>query len=385
MSESPANRPRLVDFIEENLEPILQEWEDYARSLPPGPVLDVVALRDHAREMLVALVDDLGSPQSERAREAKGKGGQTGRSPLAIAASSHAAGRVLERFTLSELVSEFRAIRASVLRLWLRAGVQKAPDAEEELMRFNEAIDEAVAASVARYTREVEKSRHLLLGMLGHDLRNPLHLIRLSAEMLSRFGAQDRDSKTSVERILNGTYQIDRLVGTLIDYARSELVGQPEARRTPTDIGSICSICVDQSRATNPQRKVHLSVTGDTKGSWDEGQIHQMLMNLILNAFNHGDKKGEVSVTASGRDEDVTVTVHNRGTPIPPDTLADLFRPLHERLAQSPVDLTEGSSGLHLGLYIAQQVAQVHGGAIQVTSNAEDGTTFTVTLPKGQA
>ena len=181
---------RLAEFITANQEPILVEWEAFARTRgAAGGGMDVAALRDHAAEMLTVIAADLNTPQGSAAQAEKGKGrapaephsadAGTGR---LTAAAEHGAGRAESGFTVEQMVSEFRALRASVIRLWTAAraggrdGASGALDATavEDLTRFHEAIDQALAESVTRYTQDINESKEMFLAILGHDLRTPL-------------------------------------------------------------------------------------------------------------------------------------------------------------------------------------------------------------------
>jgi signal transduction histidine kinase len=190
---------RLSVFILENMEPILLDWVEFASSL--GDVtseMDDVSLRDHAELILRAVATDLETSQSDAQQEAKSSGDAPARPkhlPVS-AATSHGVVRAEEGFSLEQMVSEYRALRASVLRLW--AKVQTAPDPEsfQELMRFNEAIDEALADSIKTYSGTVDqlavsKARYRMQALgtlsagLGHDMANVLMPMRMCLSTLA--------------------------------------------------------------------------------------------------------------------------------------------------------------------------------------------------------
>src|SRR5512140_1776754 len=169
---------RLSDFILANREPILAEWQTFALSCAPASgSMDVAALRDHADAMLLVMAADLATPQGRLEQSEKSKGHALADDPQAVtAAEQHGAGRAESGFTVEQMVAEYRALRASVIRLWTREGELGRADIED-LTRFNEAIDQALAESVTRYDHDVEQSKELFLAMLGHDLRTPLGAI----------------------------------------------------------------------------------------------------------------------------------------------------------------------------------------------------------------
>lgn len=166
----------LANFITNNLEVILQEWEEYANSLAPGKNMNKVALRDHAKAMLESMAKDLMAPQSVKQEEKKSKGHTEylGRysKMLDETAGLHAIGRFDSGFSIQDLVSEFRALRASVLRLW-----EKNPQVTQlsdlnEISRFNESIDQALAESVDVYANQKERNIRLFETVL---LSSPDH------------------------------------------------------------------------------------------------------------------------------------------------------------------------------------------------------------------
>jgi signal transduction histidine kinase len=177
---------RLAEFILANREPILAEWETFARTCAPaGHAMDIAALRDHAGAMLTVIAADLQEPQTRLAQSEKSKGRAPEADPAVVtAAGEHGSGRADSGFTVDQMVAEYRALRASVIRLWTRAeGALEAGDIED-LTRFNEAIDQSLAESVASFNQNVEEAKETFLAILGHDLRTPLGAIRTSAEFM---------------------------------------------------------------------------------------------------------------------------------------------------------------------------------------------------------
>ena len=178
---------RLADFILENREPILHAWEEFARTCAPASgSMDVAALRDHADQMLSVIAIDLQTPQGRLDQAEKSKGHAfKAENDDATAAEEHGAGRAESGFTVEQMVAEYRALRASVIRLWTaRAKGEWGPVEVEDLIRFNEAIDQSLAESVTRFTQELEESKEKFLAILGHDMRTPLAAISTSARFM---------------------------------------------------------------------------------------------------------------------------------------------------------------------------------------------------------
>src|SRR5688572_1561857 len=182
---------RLADFILSNIEPILAEWEAFARGIAPGAKMDSLALRDHAEEILLATARDMRSAQSatERSDKSRGRAYQGGDgTALNGASETHAVGRLGSGFDLLEVVSEYRALRASVLQLWRDSGPGPDECDVDDLTRFNESIDQSITKAVSSYTKRVNQSRDLFLAILSHDLRSPLNAIAMSAALLPQLG-----------------------------------------------------------------------------------------------------------------------------------------------------------------------------------------------------
>lgn len=177
---------RLSDFILKNQEPILLAWEEFARSVDtPMPAMDTRGLRNHAEYILRTVALDMRTAQTEQQQIDKSQG----LGPLAndeSAAQTHALTRLMAGFTLDQMVSEYRALRSSVLRLWLTHGYAGEDHQVEDMIRFNEAIDQALVESIGSYGRAVETTRKMVLGVLGHDLRTPLSAVTMGADLLRK-------------------------------------------------------------------------------------------------------------------------------------------------------------------------------------------------------
>jgi signal transduction histidine kinase len=193
---------RLADFILSNTEPILQEWEAFARGIAPGAKMDNLALRDHADAILLATVHDMKTSQSASQRAAKARGRPLDDGVALNGASElHAVGRLGSGFDLMEVVSEYRALRASVLELWRDSAPEAHERDVEDLTRFNESIDQSLTKAVSSYTKRVDQSRDLFLAILSHDLRNPLNSIAMSAALLPQLTNSNSESTQTASQI----------------------------------------------------------------------------------------------------------------------------------------------------------------------------------------
>jgi len=376
---------RLPSFIRDNMEPILQEWEDFARTIePPALTMDDEALRDHARLMLLAFSADLDGDQSDEERATKSRGlGRRGRGDSA--AEAHAEARLLCGYTVAQLVSEYRALRSSVLALW-GAAVERGPKVDmgfmmKDMMRFNEAVDQAVAESVARYEQLVKRSQNMFLAILGHDLRNPLGTLVSGSSFVMQAGDIPPKYILAATRMFSSAKRMSKLVNDLIDFTRTHLGPGMPIRARQGDLVSVCAQVVDEMRTFHPERSIEFQAPPQLDAVFDDGRIAQMLSNLIGNAIQYGSVDTPVKVGLNDDGEEIVVVVNNQGAPVPPDKIASIFEPLVRVAANIHSDYAERTS-LGIGLFISREIAVAHGGRISVVSNAENGTTFEVTIPR---
>ena len=372
---------RLADFIEENSELILSEWVTFAKSCgPAGSTMDLTALRDHALEMLSTIVADLRTPQSEAQRVEKGKGNAAADDDAADSpAEVHGAGRAESGFTVGEMVAEYRALRASVIRLWTRAKGTLTGGDLDDLLRFNEAIDQALAESITRYTMDVDHSKEMFLAILGHDLRSPLGAITMASQFMLDTGELQEPHLTLTARTALSAQRMSRMVGELLDFTRSRLGNGVPVTRAEMDLGRELANVVSETMAAHPDAVIQVDRSGDLHGSWDCARLTQMLTNLLANAVQHGTPRSPIRVSARGEAKDVVIEVRNRGVTIPPADLQGIFGPFKRLSGPRSAD-PAGSLGL--GLYIVERIVTAHGGTITVSSSDDVGTAFTVHLPR---
>ena len=372
---------RLSEFILSNLAQILTEWEAFARTVLPGKNLDKLALLDHAPEILKAIALDMETRQTdlEQAEKSKGRGPRT--AVQDTAAESHSTQRLREGFNQVQIVAEYRALRASVIRLWLSNSPQ--PDASElyQLTRFNEGIDQALTESTVRFMQDVEASRDFALAVLAHDLRNPLNAVVTSAECLKMTKAHDEETITTLTSIIfESGIQMSKLIDTLLDFTGTRLGRSLSVKREPLALRLILEQTVASFSAAYPDRTIQLHCNEDPRCAVDAVRIRQMFSNLVANAIQHGAETSPITVTAYMACDEVVIEVHNDGPPIPASSISTIFDFAPTKSSQEPAVTTQ-SNHLGIGLYITRKIAEAHGGGISVISTGNDGTTFEVRLP----
>jgi signal transduction histidine kinase len=373
----------LAAFIRSKEEAIVAEWEAFAKTyLPSAAHMDRVALRDHVIGLLRFIANDLETSETEgeRSEKAKGQGPKEGGAHDS-AAETHAALRFTGGFDTIEMISEFRALRASVIKLW-RAEWSKVETSEilPDLLRFNEAIDQVMTESLARFTQKFTHSGSLFVGTLVDDFRGPLVAVSNSAHELLIKGKLDDEQIKRVSQIETSISRVNRLVSDLIDAVRIRLdTGMPIAP-APMDIGTAVQEAVKEVQAAHPNRKILVETSGNLKGEWDPSRIGQILSNLIGNALLVGLKTSAIEVAAKGStSEEVILSVHHEGA-IPPDAIATVFDPLPRGTKENQIQSEKAR--LDLGLFVTKGIVTAHGGKITVSSSEEEGTTFTAHLPR---
>jgi signal transduction histidine kinase len=378
---------RLADFILSNIESVLAEWEVFARTIGAGKHLDQLALRDHAGKILQATARDMKTAQSASEREHKSKGATLGgksSDALETASDLHALDRLGLGFDMLEVMSEYRSLRASVLRLWHESGPGADERDVDDITRFNESVDQSLAKAVASYTRRVDQARDIFLAVLSHDLRNPLNSIAMTAHMVPHLADDPAEAVECSQQIARSVSVMERMISDLLDYTRTRLGAGMPVKPAPVDLAVLGRDLFDEYRAAFPARDIRLRAEGDLHGLWDHDRMRQALSNLLGNALQHGSVDFPVVVSLRGAPSEVSVEVHNGGPPILPAELPRIFNPLVRGTdAEHPRRNRPGSIGM--GLYIAREVAKSHGGRIDVDSTDADGTSFTIHIPRTAA
>jgi signal transduction histidine kinase len=376
---------RLSEFIIENMEKILVEWELFAKTLfPAAQAMDSLALRDHARQILNAVAKDIETPQTDREQSDKAKG--LAESPLAgeeTAATIHGLLRQMVGFDLNQLGSEYRALRASVIKLWKAQGAELDDSGFYEMMRFNEAIDQALAESIASYANGVNRSRQTFLAILGHDLRSPLNSVSMAAAYLSASESLDALQLDVARRIKRNVSTMSRMIDDLLEYAGGQLGRKIPINPEAEDMEKICRLALEEVQAAHPKVIFNFEKSGDLKACFDPARFQQVLSNLLNNAAKYGGYDMPVTLSAQGESgETITVRVKNFGRPIPLESLQVIFDPLVQVTVSESNSGSGRSTSLGLGLFIAKEIVEGHNGTIEASSSETEGTIFTCQIPR---
>ncbi|MFM9435250.1 signal transduction histidine kinase [Janthinobacterium sp. CG_23.3] len=378
---------KLYDFIGEHMEAILAEWEAFARTLDPATNhMSAVALRDHARQILQTIALDINTTQNsaQQFEKSQGMADDDADSDEHSAASIHGALRQASHFSLLQLSAEFRALRATVLRLWLPQVRTMSAGRVDEMVRFNEAIDQALAESIVTYSARAEQTRDLFLAVLGHDLRAPLSTMSLAGQLLLRPDTPPEKVLQIAARVKRSAHLMVSMVDDLLGYTRTQLGSGMPMVLLHADLGNICQSAIEDAKAVHPACEFELSAAGRLGGAFDSVRLHQLCTNLFVNAAQYGAKGRPVLVDVRGEGEQVVLRVTNFGAVIAQASLQAIFQPLIQLEADEEQDARPRTS-LGLGLFVAREIALAHGGGIAATSSEAEGTVFTVRLPRGAA
>ena len=182
-----------------------------------------------------------------------------------------------------------------MVKLWRSHLSKEHHGALDDLARFNQSIDQALAESIASYADELGRSRDTFLAILGHDLRSPLSAVSMSGHYLSRTAMlAGKQEVLAVARIQRAAEKMDAMVKDLLEYTRTRLGrGIPISRRA-CDIGRLCEAAIEEMRSGHPGRAFRFGVSGELRGSFDSARLEQVFANLLNNAVQHGAQDSPV-------------------------------------------------------------------------------------------
>jgi signal transduction histidine kinase len=401
----------LAEFILSNLDPILSDWDDNARSTVSPQNLDRAALRDHAEQILREVARDMGSLQSLQEQQSKSEGnappGTRGETPAQV----HGTGRFEVGFDMEQLVGEYRALRATVMRQWVPSLCADGPHATQEIIRFNEAIDQAIMESIARFVvdyqdairarleaearwRGAEASDRLkstFMATMSHELRTPLNsIIGFNDVVLKGMAGDVNPEQTRQLGMAKASaLHLLALVNDVLDLSKLE-AGQLEVQGETFDIRASVERVIASMRAAASAKRLSLRVDvapelGEVAS--DRRRVEQILSNLLSNAVKFTDQ-GSVTVSVDTMAEFTSSTrtlglpgirfrVNDSGIGIKAEDMENLFKPF----CQLDNGRARQDDGTGLGLVISQRLAALLGGEVTVESQWMKGSTFTFTMP----
>lgn len=399
---------RLAEFIVVHHEPILIEWEAFARSIWPAdldsPGTDPATLRDDAGAILQASAAEMTSTQSadQQCEKSKGEGNHTVAGVrMDRASEKHGSERYASGFELWAVISEYRALRASVIRLWRESNPKPDSHELEDVTRFNECMDQSLTEAVRSYTEQVARDRGTLLenervarreaedanrakdmflATLSHEMRTPLNAIVGWVSILRTADCNAGNLAKGLEVIERNTKAQARLIEEVFDVSRI-VSGKFRLEISECDLVELIQAGMDSVRPAAEAKGITLAAELDSAArlaSCDPARINQVLWNLLSNSMKFTDKGGNVSVTLTRDGSDLRIAVSDDGQGISAELLPFVF----DRYRQADNSSRRQYGGLGLGLSIVKYVAEMHGGTVEAQSAGEGhGSTFIIRLP----
>ena len=295
--------------------------------------------------------------------------------------------------TAQTLFTAIGGLMISVLLFLLVRSLLDARAATEQSARAERGqreLAESLLASERTARRSAEEQQALaarqvqfgemLVGIVSHDLRNPVNVILLNAELLQRSGLPP-SLERSVGRIQEACRMSLALIRDLLDFTQARLGSGIRVTPAPGDLMEIVGKAVEELQAINAGRQLTVHTSGDGAGQWDADRVAQVVSNLVTNALVHGQPGTPVTISVAADPGRAVLSVHNFGEPIPLELHGSIFEPLHQGNGRQG----GGARNIGLGLYIVSQIVHAHGGRVDVVSTASDGTTFRVELPRSAA
>lgn len=373
-----AQPSHISSFITSNLEQILVEWEAFAATF--GAVADrmsAVELRDHAKQILEFIAEDIKHNESAAESALKSQGRSARPTDNSSASSIHGRLRHTSGFTLLQLIAEYRALRASVLRLWAEQNPGYSDVSTRDMTRFNESIDQSLAEAAVAYSEKANQTRDMFIAILGHDLRSPIAATALAGSFLTKAGVGDEQTHQIGVRVKRSAATMSGMVNDLLELARTQMGDGIPIVRQRCDIMEVCQWSIEDACAAHPYSRFVLETEGDLLGMFDSARLQQVVANLLNNAAQYGERNAPVVIHASGNAPEVTIEVRNRGKKIPAHSIDRLF----ESFMQVGGDTSHPRTSLGLGLYIANEIVTAHDGTLSVKSD-DDLTVFTARIPR---
>ncbi len=229
--------------------------------------------------------------------------------------------------------------------------------------------------SAAEQLAHANAFQQQLLAVVGHDLRNPLNAISVTAQLLRK--KADPALQPLVARVARCTLRMQRMIGDIVDFTRARIGGGLPISRQPCAARELCREVIDELSVVHPDRPIRLEADDPGEGEWDALRLQQAVSNLVANGLQYSRPGTDVVVRVESLPDAVAISVRNEGPAIPASALARVFEPFKRREEQHP----EGSH-LGLGLYIVAEVVRAHGGTVDVQSDDTAGTCFTLRLPR---
>ena len=248
---------------------------------------------------------------------------------------------------------------------------------ERELLLSRKRLEQLVAEAnrLEMEAKDHALAAEMMIGIVSHDLRNPMASIHMATALLARSMAPAQ--QRTLDRITRSTTRANALIADLLDFTQARLGKGLSVTRERLDLHATVAAAVDDMSTAYPNRSFVHERVGEGTCSGDANRLSQLIGNLASNAVTYGTPDAPVTVRSTIREDSFVLEVHNGGAPIPVELQPEIFRPMSRGAHASTATRSVG-----LGLFIVSEIAKAHGGTAHVTSTATSGTTFTVVCPR---
>lgn len=379
---------RLADFIVQNTEVILKEWVTFARTAEPAAsVMGEEDLRNFASAMLVSIVADMQTTQSNEKQRAKSLG-HAFDGFQKTSGEKHGRARHSFRFSIEQLFSEYRALRASVLRLWHCNDISTSRTDIEDITRFNEAIDELISYSLSSFVKAAQeateaevKHREEYLAMLAHELRNPLSPIDAASELLQSGKLNSTQIRNTSEIIGRQVNHMSSLINDLMDASRvtHKMI---KLNLVQVDLREVIKRAVEQTKPFMESQRHRLKIIEPGEAITVFGDIQrlvQIFSNLLNNSAKYTPVGGFISLSTEISGDEAIIHVTDNGIGMVPELAERAF----DLFSQGERSSDRQLGGLGLGLALVKCLVDLHKGRVYCHSDGLGaGSRFTVKLPR---
>lgn len=348
---------RLGTYIIDNADRIVAAWQT---AVAPQALL----MQEQAKPFVMALAGEVAADAAD-----------------ATVAAVRAALRAVPHFDIEAMHAQLCSLRSAVTTMWLDGEAPLTADSFRELQRLHAAIDRAVGEAIARHALQIERSRSLFLGMLGHDLRTPLGAIALACQYLERPEIPPERRLEAIGRVARSAAAMEGMIRDMLDFARARLGKEMPVAATPGDIGAVCRHALEEACDAHPRCDFRFDIDRGLQADMDAGRMRKVVVNLLNNAAKNGARGMPVLCAARRDGETVRVRVRHCGPVLTAAAMQALFDPIAQ-LAVADAD-AEGNPPANLGLdlFIAREIVRAHGGEMTVTCGDGDQTEIAFTLP----
>ncbi len=293
-----------------------------------------------------------------------------------VTAQSHGAQDLLKGYSQGAVDYLLKPIDPDILCAKVKSFVDLFVRGELLRVRERELAERRRAELEAQRAAEFEQQASAIM---GHDIRNPLAVIRATAQLGLRTSGECGRHEKAFARILASTQQIQRISETFLDFTRVRVGQGLSLRREQSCIAELARKVLQDFETVHPSRRFRLLAPDRIEGHWDPTRLAQVLTNLLDNALKHGDPQGEIRVEVRPLGDSVELCVENDGAVVDEARLAKLFAPY------ASSDLQSGRRSLGLGLFIVREITCAHGGEVCAERIEDRGMRFRVTIPTNRA